>query len=324
MATRRRVTVVGAGVIGLSVAHDLAVDGYDVTVIADVDTQHTVSAVAAALWFPHATEQSDAASLLMQQTLRRFTGLASDPSTGVLLRPGLVIERRPGTDRTWVPMATDAHEVPVSSLPPGAVAGIRATLPVIVTPTYLAWLRAKAAALGVSFVNQTVTDLATLNGTADVIVVAAGIRGGELLGGDQSVYPIRGQVVRLANPGLTEWLLDDENPGGITYVLPRLDDVVVGGTGDINDWHTDADPDTEAAILERARALVPALNGQPVLSRAVGLRPARPTIRLERVPTSATPTIAAYGHGGAGVTLSWGTAKRVVELVREVDYSGPS
>src|SRR3954451_25217738 len=125
MATSpRRVTVVGAGVIGLSVAHDLAIDGCEVTVVADVDTRDTVSAVAAALWFPHATEQSDVASHLMQRSLWRFTDLASDPSTGVELRPGLVIERRPDVDRTWVPMATDAHEVPVSDLPPGAVAGL--------------------------------------------------------------------------------------------------------------------------------------------------------------------------------------------------------
>jgi D-amino-acid oxidase len=46
------------------------------------------------------------------------------------------------------------------------------------------------------------------------VVIAAGIRGGELLGGDNRVYPIRGQIVRLANPGFIEWITDEDNPDG--------------------------------------------------------------------------------------------------------------
>jgi hypothetical protein len=57
------------------------------------------------------------------------------------------------------------------------------------------------------------------------------------------------------------------------------------------------------------------LAGQPILSRAVGLRPVRPTIRIERVVGRGIPIISAYGHGGAGVTLSWRTARRVRALV---------
>ena len=320
--TSTRVTVVGAGVVGLSIAHDLAVDGHDVTAVADADTDDTVSAVAAALWFPHETERSDTATVLLERSYRRFSELARDAATGVLLRAGSVVERRAGVDRTWTRMAGDARELGAGELPPGAVSGVRATLPVIVTPTYLAWLRARAAELGARFERRLVESVTDVSEDSDVVVVAAGIRGGDLLGDDTSVYPIRGQVVRVANPGLTDWLLDDDNPGGITYVLPRVDDVVVGGTGNVHSWDTDVDGDTEAAMLRRATALVPALAGQPILSRAVGLRPARPTIRLERLDRPGVPIIAAYGHGGAGVTLSWGTAERVAHLVREATGRG--
>jgi D-amino-acid oxidase len=126
---------------------------------------------------------------------------------------------------------------------------------------------------------------------------------------------VQGQVVRLADPGLAGWLLDEDNPAGLTYVVPRGDDVVVGGTAVEGVTDTEPDPDVETAILERACALVPELRGARVLSRAVGLRPGRPTVRLDRTVVDGRPVIACYGHGGSGVTLSWGCAADVAALV---------
>ena len=48
-----------------------------------------------------------------------------------------------------------------------------------------------------------------------------------------------------------------------------------------------------------------------VLGHKVGLRPARPAVRLERVGD----VVHCYGHGGCGVTVSWGCADDVVGLV---------
>ncbi|HEX3731522.1 MAG TPA: FAD-dependent oxidoreductase, partial [Mycobacteriales bacterium] len=55
-----------------------------------------------------------------------------------------------------------------------------------------------------------------------------------------------------------------------------------------------------------------------ILEHKVGLRPGRPTVRLEMVPTtSGTRLIHNYGHGGAGVALSWGCADEVVRLATD-------
>jgi D-amino-acid oxidase len=52
-----------------------------------------------------------------------------------------------------------------------------------------------------------------------------------------------------------------------------------------------------------------------VLSVAVGLRPGRGAVRLEReTPSPGRTLIHNYGHGGAGVTLAWGCADDVREL----------
>ena len=55
---------------------------------------------------------------------------------------------------------------------------------------------------------------------------------------------------------------------------------------------------------------MPQLRGARVLQHRVGLRPVRPAVRIERVGD----VVHCYGHGGSGVTLSWGAADEVVGL----------
>jgi D-amino-acid oxidase len=97
------------------------------------------------------------------------------------------------------------------------------------------------------------------------------------------------------------------------YVVPRGTDVVCGGTDQVSDdpaADREPDPKTAEAILERCREVVPELADAPVLGHAVGFRPVRTAVRVER----ADGVLHCYGHGGAGVTLSWGCADEVVRL----------
>jgi D-amino-acid oxidase len=68
-----------------------------------------------------------------------------------------------------------------------------------------------------------------------------------------------------------------------------------------------------ADIVRRATALVPEVAQARILRHRVGLRPARPEVRLERDGD----VIHCYGHGGAGVTLSWGCADEVLGLLEK-------
>jgi len=310
----RRVTVVGSGVIGLSIAHEFAVAGDRVTVVADADIAHSVSTVAAAVWFPYLGEVSPRVTGWLTRSLERYREVAVDESSGVDLRLGTVIERTAHPDRSWMPVVAGARPAAPGELPAGARSGVRATVPVITTGTYGEWLTARCRDLGVRFEVRAVASVDEFAGGADLVVVAGGLRSGALLGDDNSVVPVRGQVVRLENPGLTEWSIDDDNPAGLTYVVPRRDDIVCGGVSEFGATGLEIDPVTERRILDRAAALVPELAGLRIVSRGVGLRPARPTVRLEAVGGHAVPAIACYGHGGSGVTLSWGCAEAVVEL----------
>ena len=86
--------------------------------------------------------------------------------------------------------------------------------------------------------------------------------------------------------------------------------MVVGGTDEEGEWSRTPDRGTTEEILARGRRLVPGLAGAEVLRTVVGLRPARPTVRVERVGR----VVHCYGHGDAGVTLSWGVAEEVRAL----------
>ena len=104
---------------------------------------------------------------------------------------------------------------------------------------------------------------------------------------------------------------------GVTYIVPRSEDCVLGGTAEEGRWDTEPAPETAASILRRCAALEPRLGEAEVLEHRVGLRPGRPQVRLElqELPDG-TPLVHNYGHGGSGVTISWGCAGEAAGLAR--------
>jgi glycine/D-amino acid oxidase-like deaminating enzyme len=70
-----------------------------------------------------------------------------------------------------------------------------------------------------------------------------------------------------------------------------------------------------------ARVLV---SPQRVVRTIVGLRPFRPSgFRVEAEPLGDKLLVHNYGHGGSGVTLSWGTASLAIDRIVESGRSGP-
>jgi D-amino-acid oxidase len=63
-------------------------------------------------------------------------------------------------------------------------------------------------------------------------------------------------------------------------------------------------------------AAFPSLRGARVVAQRVGLRPVRPSVRLEAEALPGGRVLwHNYGHGGAGVTLSWGCAAELTSAV---------
>lgn len=310
-------SVVGGGVVGLTAALRLAETGHEVVCVRDVPVADTVSAVAGGLWFPYHVEPRDRSVAWGLVSLDRFTALADDPRTGVALREGVLVERS-GPDRWWTEGVPGVRDATSDELPTGAPGGVVARVPLVAMPVFLGWLEAACAAAGVRTEERRIGSLTDVPG--DVVVLATGLRTPALLP-DVAVTAARGQVALLANPGIDRWFVDDGWPGGMTYVLPHPGWVVCGGIDepvDAADGTRPAEPDpaVHAAILERCRAAVPALREAEVLGSRVGMRPVAPSVDLRLREVDGRPVVTDVGHGGAGVTLSWGCADEVVRLVR--------
>jgi D-amino-acid oxidase len=316
----RDVTVVGAGVMGLSTAICLAEAGVRVAVHAAEAPDQTTSAAAGALWGPHLVGADDRIGRWAEETRLRLLDLLTFPF--VQDCSGIAAEAGDDADESRPPevaeTASDVTVCPPDEVPPGYAVAWRFRAPLVSMPEYLGYLHERYLAAGgapiVAAEYPSLADAARAAG-GGVLVNCAG-SGARTLVPDPDVVAVRGQIVIASNPGITEFFVGAGHPAHeLTYVFPHDGRLVLGGTEVHDDWRTDPDPGTAEQILAACTAAVPALAGATVLGHRVGLRPYRPAVRLETERAAdGTVIVHNYGHGGSGVTLSWGCAQDAAAL----------
>jgi len=334
---RPEVLIIGAGVAGLSCASELAAAGLRVQIWTAAMPEHTTSSVAAAFWYPYRVQPLDRVIPWAQVSYERFACMADEPDaereTGVIMREALELFPEPVADPPWSRFVDHFRHAWLHELPPGYGHGLVFTAPVIDMSRYLPWLRRQVEDAGVEILLRPLCGLNQLPGggsggsggsgesldaafaAAAVVVNTSGLGARELVD-DPRVYPIRGQI-ELRERGSLDRVIIDEHGPHITYIVPRGDDVVLGGISQERVTDLEADPRQREEILARCVALEPRLKDAAALATRVGLRPCRDEVRLEQTRTpGGGALIHNYGHGGAGVTLSWGCAREVGVRVR--------
>lgn len=310
--------VIGAGVIGLSCALELAAAGLRVVIWTAAPPEKTTSNVAAAFWYPYRVDPLERVVPWAEVGYRRFVALAEDPETGVLIREAIEILPASTPAPAWASFVDGFRALTADQRPRGCAHAVAFRAPVVDMSIYLPWLVAEVERAGVTIEQRALDSLAPALAAARVVVNATGL-GARALVDDPEVYPVRGQVVVCERRGL-EQVLVDEHRGDITYIVPRTHDVILGGVSQDHVHALEPDVDQTAEILRRCSALAPALAGAAPIAVKVGLRPCRSSVRLESEPIGAATVIHAYGHGGAGVTLSWGCAAEVrARALRAID-----
>lgn len=279
----------------------------------------------------------------------RFARLAADPRTGVSLRPAVFYFTRPIAENAaeFAKMAAverfvpgfvhdpeliDAHGVSPDS---GVVDAYSYLAPTIDTEWYLAWLAQQAEAAGVTVARRELRgplaeqehSLLSEYGAA-LIVNCAGL-GARELAIDPTVEPHRGALLRVVNDGASMSRVtaahavanDTSNESqNMVFIVPRgADRLLLGGLVEPGEYDTDLEWDGYPPLREmfdRCRDFLPVLRDAELDAAdplRVGLRPFRAGgVRLDVQP--GTRIVHNYGHGGAGITLSWGCAHDVAEL----------
>ena len=174
---------------------------------------------------------------------------------------------------------------------------------------------------------------------ADAIVNATGVMAHETAA-DDSVYPLRGALLRVINDGsdfpqiknatlVSTESRSDGNFRDMAFIVPRSDDILVlGSITQPNEWHLDLTLESPEIkeMRKRCEDLLPVLKNARLDLKyplAQGRRPYRKTnVRVERDGRTTrfgrpSRIVHSYGHGGAGWSLAFGSARACLQLVEE-------
>lgn len=314
------VLVVGAGVSGLTTALCLARAGVAVQIVSDGDPLATTSAAAGAIWGLYSVTDDRLLGWGLE-TWDELQHLAETrPESGIQMATGIEAAHETTTPPDHIVELADFTEAKGPDLPNGYAAGWRYRVPVVEMRSYITFLMAELAGLGVGIdLERKVTSFDEVADEAGAVVNCTGLGARDLVPGERDkMLPVQGQLVVVDNPGVQGFFVDDPHPrtNDLTYFISHGDHVVLGGSWVPNQEDTTPDEAVTEQILARCVAVEPALRDANFRSARVGLRPERQRVRLEREQHPACGSIVHnYGHGGAGLTLSWGCANAVRGLL---------
>jgi D-amino-acid oxidase len=311
---RPPVTIIGAGVSGLSCGVLLRQASYPVTVLTKDPPHELVSSKAGAIWFPYHASPPEFVRDLAMTSYHAFARLAHEyPESGVSMVTLTQLYKRPAPEPYWLAEEHAFQRLAAQELPAGFSDGYTVRVPFIDTSRYMPYLQRVFKAHGGIMVTREVKHLSEVVNEASIVINCAGL-GTRQIADDATVYPIRGQILRTEKLPAAVFLADDTAHHLPTYVFSRADDCLLGGTVEAHDWNDTVSDATQASILQRCQALEPRLANVAIVGSAVGLRPGRHRIRLELVVEAGTGNLVIhnYGHGGSGFTVSWGCAEQVL------------
>ena len=347
----QELTVIGAGVIGLSCAWRAARAGWRVTVL-DPAPASGSSWVAGGMLAP-VTEAWPGEEQLLDlgvESLRRWPGFAADLGPCGLRTEGTVVAATGAGDRAELDavaahlsrLGRDVERLSgreLRRLEPAIGPDVRGGLSVpgdlaVDNRELLAALRRAAEASGVGFVvravQAVVDDGQRVSGVlvdgvvrpATTVLVTAGAHSGSLHPVlDGLVRPVKGEILRLAHrpgafppPRRTVRALVDGRP---VYVVPRdAGGLVVGATQTETGFDTEVTVGGVRDLLRDAERVLPGIAEYALRETAAGLRPGTPDNRPLIGAPGPAGLLVATGHGRNGMLLAPLTADAVLGLLR--------
>ncbi|XP_012537273.2 D-aspartate oxidase [Monomorium pharaonis] len=335
---KMRVAVVGAGIIGVTSAFAVksAFPNYEVKIFADAFSPDTTGDGSAGLWTPYLLNDTPIEDIIRwaASTHKWFeqlwkAGLSLE--MGVSLVPVTRVTSDCENDITepkWAKLVYGFQKISnerlqrlneehKSNYKQGCHFITYTAEPALLLP----WLMKKFVALGGKMERRNIKSLYQLAKEGyNLIINCSGLGARELVA-DKTMTPIRGQVFRVKAPWVMHCFLVDDD--ACNYIIPNVHSAVIGGTHQEGDFDRSVREEDSKHIYDGCCCIMPSLKESEILRAWVGFRPGRPRVRLEceclRSPMGKEfKVIHNYGHGGSGVTLCWGCAMDVVEMIRNL------
>lgn len=306
--------VVGAGVSGLSCALALSCAGVPVRIWARELPHATTSRVAAALWYPYRVAPIERVRGWALASYAFFDRLTASRYAAAGVRHREVLELFPADAHPadWRLELAGFRVATQAEVPEGYGSAYLYQAPVVDTGRYLDFLVDALRRRGIEIETRTLESWDAAFDAAPVVINCVGLGARELCN-DPAVHPLRGQIHRVNAPRQSQVVLDEYSSDEVRYVVPRIDDCILGGSAEPGREDLEVDAAVRERIVDDCRRLAPALEGSTPLGDHVGLRPCRDEVRLEVERHPRGTLVHNYGHGGAGVTVSWGCAAEVLE-----------
>jgi glycine/D-amino acid oxidase-like deaminating enzyme len=262
---RGAVAVLGCGAVGLATARLLQEFGRTVTIYAKDLPPNTTSNIAGGQWFPFFVVDSGRRT---PEFLKQFVAASEfayrryqvmvGPRYGVRWMRNYVL-----SNESWSEGALVGRESPLRSMLPE----LRDLSPsehpfqgykyvrqfdgmLIEPPIYLEAMLDEVRAAGAAIRVTELADRESLRSLSERVVVNCTGLGAKALFGDEELVPLKGQLTFL----LPQPEVQYATLSGDTYMFPRSDGILLGGTHERDVWSLEPDLAAKERILSRHRA----------------------------------------------------------------------
>lgn len=320
-----KIVVLGAGIIGITSAIKLLENGFAVTVLSKDEPFQTNSDSAVATWYAP-DDVKPCLQVLCLESLVYFDALSKEPTSGVqrismvyYFKDEHAFQQSVWSNASWKNLLNISDQLPEDFIKHDMFTkAVAAKIPLIDINIYRPFLLKKFMQLGGQFIIKKIHAWQDLGDDWTMIINCAGWEAA-FLTQDNEVYPVRGQIeVGRAVTELKQsysFNVTDLNAYGV--FKPQSNEWVFGTTYQIHDTEKQARTVDKDAILKKVAPFFPEINLLKTTSR-VGIRCGRPDVRIEKEMLAGKQgnpilLIHCYGHGGSGVSASWGSAEQVLK-----------
>ena len=253
---KKEVLVLGTGVSGLSSGILLLKNGYEVTIWAKDLPPNTTSNKAGAFWYPYLSNPQDKVTKWAKFTLEYLKKeFLNDPKTGCIMRTATEIFDTKVDEPGWKG-AAEYRRPTENELPKGYIDGYQVEAVMMDTSYYMDYLVNIFKNLGGIIIQKTVSNIDEAFAEYNNVVNCTSIGSKELFN-DSSLYPVRGQIVKVKPNGFNQVIADDAAHNNLAYIIPRINDIILGGTAQVNDWNLEVNPEDTKEILRKAAEIAP-------------------------------------------------------------------